>query len=174
MRRVYFAVLPVLSLILGIPSSPSRITASESSPAPAGNVIFEDDFNRDESTPDKEEIGNGWTTNSAWRANGKKQVDLDDGAMHVTRLPEADHGVAIFQKVKFQDAIVQLRFKLGKGDLARAQFASKILIKPVFSFAGLGRRFRRRRRSSRCSGLRVCRTAHRRIFEPLDQVTHAP
>ncbi len=127
MHRVYLAVLPVLSLILGLQSSPSRIAASEPSPAPAGKVIFEDDFNRDESTPDKEEIGNGWTTNSAWRANGKKQVDLDGGAMHVTRLPEADHGVAIFQKVEFQDAIVQLRFKLGKGDDLGLDFVDREL-----------------------------------------------
>jgi len=81
-----------------------------------GTLLFEDDFERDESTPDQEEIGNGWTSNSAWRANGHKQVDLADGAMHVTRHPEADHGVAIFHDVAFQDGAVQLKFKLGPGD----------------------------------------------------------
>ena len=102
MRRVYFAVLPVLSLILGIPSSPSRITASE--PSPAGNVIFEDDFNRDESTPDKEEIGNGWTTNRAWRANGKKQVDL---AEYATNLRGSGvHGALLVHETRFGDDLM--------------------------------------------------------------------
>ncbi|MEN3941222.1 family 16 glycoside hydrolase [Prosthecobacter sp. SYSU 5D2] len=83
-----------------------------------GRLLFSDDFNRDETTPDKEEIGNGWTTNSAWRAKGKKQVDLKDGAMAITRVPEADHGVAIFHDVAFQDGAVKLKFKLGEnGDL---------------------------------------------------------
>lgn len=127
MRRIHFFVLPVVSLALGLSLSPSPIAASEPSPKPAGKVIFEDDFNRDETTPDKEEIGNSWTTNSAWRANGKKQVDLDNGAMHVTRVPEADHGVAIFQKVEFQDGIVQLRFKLGKGDDLGLDFVDREL-----------------------------------------------
>ncbi|PQO26422.1 hypothetical protein C5Y96_20270 [Blastopirellula marina] len=82
----------------------------------AGTRILEDDFNRDESTPGKEDIGQGWTSNSAWRAKGHKQVDLVDGAMHVTRHPEADHGVAIFHDVAFQDGAVEMRFKLGPGD----------------------------------------------------------
>jgi len=83
-----------------------------------GHLLFKDDFNRDETTPDQEEIGNGWTSNSAWRAKGKKQVDLKDGALVVTRVPEADHGVAIFHDVAFQDGAVKLKFKLGaQGDL---------------------------------------------------------
>ncbi len=127
MRRIHLVILASLSLVLSLTLSPSQASASEPSPKPAGKVIFEDDFNRDESTPDKEEIGNGWTTNSAWRANGKKQVDLADGAMHVTRVPEADHGVAIFQKVEFQDGIVQLRFKLGKGDDLGLDFVDREL-----------------------------------------------
>ncbi len=133
MRRIFaastsaLAILPSLTVAFGLSLVPSQISASEPSSRPAGELIFEDDFNRDESTPDKEEIGNGWTTNSAWRANGKKQVDLADGAMHVTRVPEADHGVAIFQKVEFQNGIVQLRFKLGKGDDLGLDFVDREL-----------------------------------------------
>lgn len=83
-----------------------------------GRLLFRDEFGRNESTPDKEEIGQGWTTNSAWRANGKKQVDLKDGVMVVTRLPEANHGVAIFHEVAFRDGAVRLKFQLGTdGDL---------------------------------------------------------
>lgn len=81
-----------------------------------GTLLFEDDFKRDESTPGKEEIGNGWTTNSATRAKGRQQVDLIDGAMHITKHAEADHGVAIFHNVAFQDGAVELKFKLGAGD----------------------------------------------------------
>tara|TARA_R110000850_G_scaffold91867_6_gene195329 strand:- start:1539 stop:2261 length:723 start_codon:yes stop_codon:yes gene_type:complete len=82
----------------------------------SGTLLFEDDFERDEPTPNKEDIGGGWTSNSEWRAAGMKQVDLRDGAMHVVRVPEADHGVAIFHDVAFQDGAVQLKFKLKEGE----------------------------------------------------------
>jgi len=81
-----------------------------------GTLLFEDHFDRDEPSADKEAIGNGWTSNSAWRAKGKKQVDLADGVMKVTRAAEADHGVAIFHDTALQDGAVQLKFKLGAGD----------------------------------------------------------
>lgn len=92
-----------------------------------GTLLLEDDFDRDESTPDKEQIGGGWTSNSAWRAKGQKQVDLDGGAMHVTRARVADHGVAIFHDVAFQDGAVQLRFKLGPGDDLGVDFVDRQL-----------------------------------------------
>jgi len=79
-------------------------------------LLFSDDFAREEATAGKEDIGNGWTSNSAWRAKGHQQVDLKDGAMHVTKHAEADHGVAIFHAAEFQDGSVELRFKLGAGD----------------------------------------------------------
>lgn len=91
--------------------------AENGAPAQApGTLLLEDDFNRDEPVPEKEAIGNGWTSNSAWRAKGAKQVDLEGGALHVTKAEAADHGVAIFHDVAFQDGVVQLRFKLGEGD----------------------------------------------------------
>ena len=37
----------------------------------SATLLFEDQFDRDESTPGKEDIGGGWTSNSAWRAKGK-------------------------------------------------------------------------------------------------------
>jgi hypothetical protein len=92
-----------------------------------GTLLFEDEFDRDEPTADKEQIGNGWTTNSAWRAKGKKQVDLRDGAMHVTRVAEADHGVAIFHAAEFEDGAVQLKFKLAKGDDLGIDFVDREL-----------------------------------------------
>ena len=100
---------------------------SYSADRPQGTRIFTDDFKRNESTPDKEDIGNGWTSNSAWRAKGHKQVSLVDGAMHVTKHAEADHGVAIFHDVSFEDGAVQLKFKLGAGDDLGLDFVDREL-----------------------------------------------
>ncbi|QDU93862.1 hypothetical protein [Lignipirellula cremea] len=101
--------------------------AVEKQPPMAGTLILEDDFDRDESTPGKEEIGNGWRSNSAWRANGKQQVDLIDGAMYAVRHAEADHGVAIFHDAGLQNGSVQMKFKLGKGDSLGLDFVDREL-----------------------------------------------
>lgn len=95
--------------------------------AESGTLLFSDDFSRDEATPGKEDIGNGWTSNSAWRAKGHQQVDLIDGYMHVTKHAEADHGVAIFHNVEFQDGIVELKFRLGEGDDLGVDFVDREL-----------------------------------------------
>ncbi|MCR9202135.1 MAG: DUF1080 domain-containing protein [Planctomycetaceae bacterium] len=79
-------------------------------------VLLDDNFNREESSPEKEEIGNGWSTNSRTRAKGQKQVDLADGAMHITRAEVADHGVSVVHDVDFRDATISLRFQLGPKD----------------------------------------------------------
>ena len=92
-----------------------------------GTALFQDDFNRHESMPDKEELGNGWTTNSARRAKGAKQASLEDGALHITKAPVADHGVAIFHDVAFQDGAVRLRFKLDAGDDLGVDFVDREL-----------------------------------------------
>ncbi len=92
-----------------------------------GTLLFEDQFERDEPTPGKENIGGGWTSNSAWRAKGKQQVDLVDGKMQVTRVPEADHGVAIFHDVEFRDGAVQMKFKLKTGEDLGLDFVDREL-----------------------------------------------
>jgi len=79
-------------------------------------VLLADSFERSENDDSKEQVGNGWGTNSRSRAKGQKQVDLANGAMHVTRAKVADHGVSVFHEVAFRDAVIRLRFKLGKGD----------------------------------------------------------
>jgi len=93
----------------------------------AQTLLFTDSFERDESQPDKEEIGKGWSSNSGWRAKGHKQVDLADGAMHVTRHAEADHGVAIFHDVEFQDGTVEMRIRLRSGDDLGLDFVDRQL-----------------------------------------------
>ena len=96
-------------------------------PKTAGTLLLEDHFERTEATPDKEDIGNGWTSNSAWRAKGHKQVALEGGAMHVTKHAEADHGVAIFHNVAFQNGAVEMKFKLGVGDDLGLDFVDREL-----------------------------------------------
>lgn len=102
-------------------------SSADDPPKTFGTLLFEDSFDRAESNPDKEDVGNGWTTNSATRAKGNKQVDLADGAMHVTKHAEADHGVAIFQKIAFQDGAVELKFKLSDGDDLGLDFVDREL-----------------------------------------------
>lgn len=103
----------------------SALSVSLSAAEPV--LLVSDEFARDEATPGKEDIGNGWTSNSGWRAKGHQQVDLIDGVMHVTKHAEADHGVAIFHDVAFQDGIVELRFKLGEGDDLGVDFVDREL-----------------------------------------------
>lgn len=79
-------------------------------------VLLQDSFDREESAPEKEEVGNGWGTNSKSRAKGVKQVDLVDGAMHITKASVADHGVSVHHEVSFRNATIELRFKLGAKD----------------------------------------------------------
>jgi len=112
MKNTFFALLAIFG---------GHLIAAEPT------LLFTDDFARDEKTPGKEDIGNGWTSNSGWRAKGHQQVDLIDGVMHVTKHAEADHGVAIFHNVEFQDGIVELHFKLGEGDDLGVDFVDREL-----------------------------------------------
>ena len=123
MKRCTLLTLVCLSLGIHRPIAAADASRVEET----GTLVLEDDFNRDEASPDKEDIGNVWTTNSAWRAKGHKQVDLVDGAMHITRHPEADHGVAIFHKVAFQNGTVELKFKLGPADDLGLDFVDREL-----------------------------------------------
>ncbi len=112
MNRSFLVLLALCFLGFSVPLAANDTTLVREK----GTLLFEDNFDRDETVADKEDIGGGWTTNSAWRANGKKQVDLDNGTMRVIRLPEADHGVAIFHDVAFQNGAVALKFKLAQGE----------------------------------------------------------
>ena len=80
--------------------------------ADLGQLIFKDDFDRNESQEKTDEPGNGWGTNSRSRAKGNKQVDLRDGAMRIYIHAEADHAVSVTQPIQFTDGAVALRFQL--------------------------------------------------------------
>ncbi len=75
-------------------------------------LIFSDDFERKESQEKKDEPGNGWSTNSAWRAGGNKQVDLKDGAMYIYMHKDADHAVSVRHDAEFTNGEVEARIKL--------------------------------------------------------------
>jgi len=77
-----------------------------------GKLIFSDDFERNESQELKDEVGNGWKTNSASRAGGNKQVDLKDGAMRIYIHETADHGVSVTHPAEFCDGRVEIKFML--------------------------------------------------------------
>ncbi|WP_291174675.1 family 16 glycoside hydrolase [Gimesia sp.] len=77
-----------------------------------GKLIFQDDFERNESQETKDEIGKGWGTNSRSRAAGNKQVDLKNGAMYISMHKVADHAVSVTHPAEFQDGSVELRFML--------------------------------------------------------------
>ena len=77
-----------------------------------GALIFQDDFNRSESQEIKDEVGNGWGTNSKSRAGGNKQVDLKDGAMSIFIHETADHGVSVTHDAEFCNGSVEMRFML--------------------------------------------------------------
>jgi len=80
------------------------------------NLLFADGFKRSEAADSPERPGNNWGTNSKARAQGVKQVFLQDGALFIKMADVADHGVSVTQDVEFTDAVIRMRFKLGKGD----------------------------------------------------------
>src|SRR6185295_16835929 len=80
--------------------------------ADLGKVVFQDDFNRNESQETSDDPGNGWGTNSKSRAKGDKQVDLKAGAMRIYISAQADHAVSVTHAAEFTDGAVTLRFML--------------------------------------------------------------
>lgn len=77
-----------------------------------GTLLFSDDFERSESQEQKDEIGNGWGSNSRKRAQGNKQVDLRNGAMYISIHETADHAVSVTHPAEFTNGTVRLKFML--------------------------------------------------------------
>ncbi|MCA9119815.1 MAG: hypothetical protein KDB11_06490 [Planctomycetales bacterium] len=99
--------------------------------AERGTLIFEDDFERNETQENTDEIGKGWGSNSKTRAAGNKQVDLRDGAMYIYIHKVADHAVSVTHPAEFRDGYVALRFMLeDKQDSLGLNFAD-LQYKPV-------------------------------------------
>ncbi|MGJ8724636.1 MAG: family 16 glycoside hydrolase [Roseibacillus sp.] len=79
-------------------------------------LLFEDDFERNEASEEKEDIGKGWFTASETRAQGNKQVDLKDGTMRIYIHEVADHAVSVKHEAGFKDGAVEARFNLENPD----------------------------------------------------------
>lgn len=77
-----------------------------------GTLIFEDQFERNESQELKDEPGNEWTTSSEKTAKGHKEVDLRDGTMYIYTHAEANHATSVRHAFEFKDGTIGLRFKL--------------------------------------------------------------
>lgn len=113
-----------MHLVCMLPASDAVADKTES--AKTGKLIFEDDFERNESQEAKDEVGNGWGTNSKSRANGHKQVDLKDGTMRIFIHETADHGVSVTHPMEFQNGRVEMRFMLEhKADVLGLNFADR-------------------------------------------------
>ena len=112
-------LLAASTLVLWIGLVSSALRADE-----RGTLIFEDDFNRNESQETKEELSRGWGSNSRKRAKGNKQVDLKDGAMYIYVHETADHAVSVTHPAEFRDGSVELKFMLeDKSDSLGLNFA---------------------------------------------------
>ena len=90
-----------------------------------GKLLFADDFNRAETAPNVDALGNGWTTNSPWRADNRKQAFMSDGMMWIKTAEGASHGAAIFHDFVgvFRDGAIQVRFRMTLGDSISVEFA---------------------------------------------------
>lgn len=89
-----------------------------------GELIFSDDFERQESQEVKDEPGNEWTTSSETTAGGHKQVDLRDGAMYIRTHETANHAASVRHEFAFTDGTLGLRLKLeNEGDRLSLNFA---------------------------------------------------
>lgn len=103
----------------------STIAASGSEPsARYGELVFSDDFEREESQELKDEPGNDWTTSSETTAGGHKQVDLRDGAMYIRTHETANHAASVRHEFAFEDGTLGLKLKLeNDGDSISLNFA---------------------------------------------------
>jgi hypothetical protein len=104
MKTRFFAACVLIIAFVGLSSG---VHAEE-----PGKLIFSDDFERNESQELKDEVGNGWGTNSKARAGGNKQVDLKDGTMRIFIHETADHGVSVTHPAEFRDGRVEIKFML--------------------------------------------------------------
>ena len=78
-----------------------------------GRLVLSDTFDRSESQEERDEVGNGWTTNAdkPW-SKGKKQTDLRDGALFVSPADGEKSNVLVIRAADFRDGTIQFRFML--------------------------------------------------------------
>ncbi|WP_157211154.1 hypothetical protein [Verrucomicrobium spinosum] len=78
-----------------------------------GTLLFEDDFEREETGNGLKDIGKGWESATADRAPHIKQADLDQGILKIySNEKAAGHGIHIHHDAGFTDGGTTLRFRL--------------------------------------------------------------
>ena len=90
--------------------------SQDRSEIPEGELIFYDNFERNESQELKDEVGNRWTTSSNKTAKGNKQVDLRNGTLYIYTHKEANHATSVRHKMGFKNGAITLDFKLDTDD----------------------------------------------------------
>ncbi|GAB5440305.1 MAG: DUF1080 domain-containing protein [Fuerstiella sp.] len=111
-RFILFACLCCELTVADETQGPNR-----SDDAVSGQTLLVDDFDRADGSNTKDAIGNGWSSNSGWRANGRKQAFLQDGHLVLKTAEGADHAVVMFHDLpkSFQNGIVEVRFRAERG-----------------------------------------------------------
>jgi hypothetical protein len=109
MKIPQFAKLTFTCCLLGTASIPAKL-------------IFTDNFERKDGSETADDIGNGWSTNSAWRANGEKQAFLENGVLSIRRLEKANHAVSVKHDFPLGDCSVSMKFKINEGDQLGVNF----------------------------------------------------
>ncbi|MDC0295243.1 hypothetical protein OAL35_00150 [bacterium] len=116
MQRTCFTTMLAVLTFCTVATSVQQESECFASGKQAGDILIDDQFDREDADSSTEQVGNGWGTNSAKRAKGVKQVFLIDGAMKISRAKVADHGVSVTHEADFADAVITMRFKMGPGD----------------------------------------------------------
>lgn len=116
------------ALAAAIALTATTVAASSSDDAAAvarGRMLFFDNFERAEVEPNVDALGNGWTTNSPWRAANRKQAFMANGVMWVRTADGASHGAALFHDIgpAFRDGAIQVRFQMQPDDSVSLEFA---------------------------------------------------
>lgn len=88
-----------------------------------GQLLFSDDFNRADTAVGKDDLANGWTTNSPWRAPGKKQATIKDGVVVAGTDASASHALVLFHPAGLRDGSVEFRFKVPEKEGISVEFA---------------------------------------------------
>ena len=78
-----------------------------------GTLVFEDDFDRNESQEDRDEVGNGWKTDGEkpW-SKGPKQADLAGGVLHAKPADGKKSDLLVIRPAQFQNGSLEFRFLL--------------------------------------------------------------
>ena len=96
--------------------------------AASGNeILFQDNFDRKEANPKKQDIGNGWSSNTSLRSKNKKALGISDGAMHIKVPKGLDHSIIARHNVDFGDVLVEMKFKFTKGSDLSIDFGDENL-----------------------------------------------